>query len=46
MESSNIYNEYCSNINKCQVVIPVNKLNFTVNGDFLEKYLTLFLKLK
>ena len=45
-ESYDIYNEYCSNIDKCQFVIPVNKLNYTINGDFLEKYLTLFLRLK
>ena len=45
-ESSNIYNEYCYKIDKCQAVIPVNKLNYTINGDFLEKYLTLILRLK
>ena len=45
-ERPDIYNEYCSKINKCQIIIPVNRLNFTINGDFLEKYLTLFLKLK
>ena len=45
-ESSDIYNQYCSQINKCQTVLLVNKLNYTINGDFLEKYLTLFLKLK
>ena len=45
-ESSNIYNQYCSNINKCQIILLVNMLNYTINGDFLEKYLTLFLKLK
>ena len=45
-ESSNIYNEYCSEVNKCENVILVNKQNYTINGDFLEKYFTLFLKLK
>lgn len=45
-ESKNIYNQYCSEINKCQTVLLVNQLNYTINGDFLEKYLTLFLKLK
>ena len=45
-ESTKIYNQYCSNINKCQAVLLVNQLNYTINGDFLEKYLTLFLKLK
>ena len=45
-ESSKIYNEYCSEINNCEIVILVNMQNYTINGDFLEKYLTLFLKLK
>ena len=45
-ENSNIYNEYCSKIDKCQNVIHVNNQNYTINGDFLEKYLTLILKLK
>ena len=45
-ESTNIYKQYCSEINKCQVILLVNQLNYTINGDFLEKYLTLFLKLK
>lgn len=45
-ESANIYNQFCLNINKCQTVLLVNQLNYTINGDFLEKYLTLFLKLK
>ena len=45
-ENTSIYNQYCSNINKCQAVLLVNQLNYTINGDFLEKYLTLFLKLK
>ena len=45
-ESINIYNQFCSEINKCQAVLLVNQLNYTINGDFLEKYLTLFLKLK
>ena len=45
-ESSNIYKQYCSNINKCQTILLVNIHNYTINGDFLEKYLTLILKLK
>jgi len=45
-ESSDIYSQYCSGINKCQIVLLVNTKNYTINGDFLEKYLTLFLKLK
>ena len=45
-ESTDIYSKYCSGINKCQIVLLVNIQNYTINGDFLEKYLTLFLKLK
>ena len=45
-ESSDIYSKYCSGINKCQIVLLVNFQNYTINGDFIEKYLTLFLKLK
>lgn len=45
-ESSDIYSQYCSQINKCQTILLVNNQNYTINGDFLEKYLTLFLKLK
>jgi len=45
-ESSEIYRQYCSEINKCQTILLVNPNNYTINGDFLEKYLTLFLKLK
>ena len=36
-ESSNIYNQYCSGINKCQIILLVNNQNYTINGDFLEK---------
>ena len=42
----NIYNEYCSNITNCNSIILVNKYNFVINGDFLEKYFSIFLKLK
>ena len=42
----NIFNEYCNNKNKCFKIIYVNKNNYTINGDFIEKYLTLILKLK
>jgi hypothetical protein len=45
-ESPDIYKEYCYKINKCENVILVNRQNYTINGDFLEKYLTLILKLK
>ena len=30
-ESSDIYNQYCSQINKCQIVLLVNMLNYTIN---------------
>ena len=45
-ERLDIYNEYCYHEYSCLKIILVNKKNYTINGDFLEKYLTLFLKLK
>lgn len=45
-ENIDIYNEFGANKNKCGSIIYVNKNNYTINGDFIEKYLTLFLKLK
>ena len=45
-ENSDIYNEYCNSNAKCLTVIKVNKDNFILNGDFIEKYLDLILKLK
>ena len=45
-ERKDLYDEYCYHKFYCLTVIPVNKKNFTINGDFLEKYLTLILKLK
>ena len=45
-EKIDIYNQYCNNNNFCNKIILVNKYNFVINGDFLEKYLTIFLKLK
>ena len=45
-EKMEIYNEYCNNSVYCNSIILVNKYNFVINGDFLEKYLTIFLKLK
>jgi CDP-glycerol glycerophosphotransferase (TagB/SpsB family) len=44
-EKVDIYNEYCKN-KKDNSIILVNQENYIINGDFLEKYLTLFLKLK
>ena len=45
-ENIDIYNKYCLHIQKCLTIIYVNKNNYTINGDFLEKHLTLILKLK
>ena len=45
-ENIEIYKEFCSNKIECLSIIYVNKSNFTINGDFIEKYLSLFLKLK
>ena len=45
-EKLDIYNQYCYQNKKCLTVIYVSKTNYTMNGDFLENYLTLFLKLK
>ena len=41
-----IYKEYCQNNKKCLSIILVKKEEYRINGNFLEKYLTLFLKLK
>jgi len=41
-----IYNQYCNKKEKCLSVIYVNNNNYTINGDFIEKHLTLILKLK
>ena len=43
-EKMDIYKEY--NYNNNLPIILVNRQNYTVDGDFIEKYLTLFLKLK
>ena len=45
-EKKDIYNKYCKNKKLCLSIILVNKENRVINGDFLEKYLTLFLKIK
>ena len=46
-EKSEIYNEYCNNEINCLSVIKTNKENFIkYYGDFLEKYIELFFKLK
>ena len=47
-EKKDIYQKFCNNnqLNNCLTIILVNKQNYIINGDFLNKYLTLFLKLK
>ena len=45
-EKSDIYNKFCKNIQKCLIVLPVKKEKLPINSNFLEKYLTLFLKIK
>ena len=42
----NIYNEYCYKNKSCLKIIPINKRTYFLHGNFLEKYLTLLLKLK
>ena len=39
-ENMDIYNEYCSTKSKFFDIIFINKNNYKINGDFLEKYLT------
>ena len=45
-EKSEIYNKYCFNKKKCLKIIPMDKILYNLYGDFIEKYLTLLLKLK
>ena len=45
-ENSKIYYKYCYQKCDCSTIIYVNKTNYRINGDFLEKYLFLILKLK
>lgn len=45
-ENTEIYNQFCYQNLKCLKIIPVNKKNYTINGDFLESYLSIILKLK
>ena len=45
-EDKNIYNEYCHEKEICLTVLPIKNTIKPINGDFLEIYLTLFLKLK
>ena len=45
-EHIEIFNEFCANKNNCNSIIYVNKYNYTINGDFIEKNFSLLLKLK
>ena len=45
-ENHDIYNRYCKDKSKCLTILKVQKEKNPINGSFLEKYLTLFLKLK
>ena len=45
-EKKNLYNKYCKNIKECLIILPILKEFNPINGSFLEKYLTLFLKIK
>ena len=45
-ENLDIYNKYCFMKSKCLTIIYVNEGNYTINGFFLEKYLSLILKIK
>lgn len=45
-QKKSIYDKNCKNIKKCLSIILVNKYTCVINGNFLEAYLTLFLKLK
>ena len=45
-EKKYLYNKYCKNIKECLIILPVLKESKPINGNFLEKYLTLFLKIK
>ena len=45
-EHLDIYNKHCDINKQCFKIIFVDKKNYTMNGDFLENYLNLFLKLK
>ena len=45
-QNIDIYNKYCKNRIRCLKILPVKKINAIIDGDFLEKYLTLILKIK
>ena len=45
-EKYNIYKKFCDNTFECLTIISITKENYYNCGDFLQKYLTLILKLK
>ena len=45
-EKKELFNQYCHNNKRCQTIIPINLYSYYKFGDFVEKYLTLILKLK
>ena len=45
-EKEEIYEKYCQKKKPCDSVIIVNEKNYSINDDFLEKYLTIILRLK
>ena len=45
-EDINIYKEYCKEKEKCLTILPTKNKIKPIDGDFLENYLTLLLKLK
>ena len=45
-QNKDIYNKYCNMKNNCLIIIPVLDKNDIINGNFLEKYLSLILRLK
>ena len=45
-ENLGIRETYCNGTYQCEPILYVNRGNYTINGDFVEKYFTLFLKLK
>ena len=45
-EKKEIYKQYCNDTKKCETIIPINYYSYYKYGNFLEKYLTLMLKVK
>ena len=45
-EKKDIYQKYCEKESKCLKVIPITKSNYLNEGDFLQNYFGLILKLK